>query len=96
MSSWQWKKSGLPIGEQLILPRTQFVDSDKRLITSVLEGETDHGIFVRNEFIPGIGSEDADKWKYKRFISWESIYCGAVQVHIKSTGEMLRALRKDE
>ena len=73
----RWEKSDLQMGEELNLPNDLFFTKE-RLIKSKYIGETDNGIIADCEFLPVFESDQI--YCYKVFISWASIYCGALTV----------------
>lgn len=93
--SKNWEKSNLVVGETLVIPKELFVEPEKaskRLETATYIGETDAGIFVEFQFMPGIFPKNKEYWRYKRMINWSSIWCGQVKVK-RANGEMVRARR---
>ena len=73
----KWEKSNLQIGEEINLPNNLFFTKE-RLVRSRYIGETENGIVIECEFLPVFESEQT--YYYKVFISWASIYCGAMVV----------------
>lgn len=74
----KWEKSNLQIGEEINLPNELFFTKE-RLVRSRYIGETESGIVIECEFLPVFESEQT--YYYKVFISWTSIYCGAMVVN---------------
>ena len=88
-----WQRSGLTMGEKLIIPSRLFIEPTKavdRLISTTYVGETDAGLMVECTFIPPVGHTKPSH--YRMMLNWASIYCGAVHVQ-KEDGSTIYARR---
>ena len=84
------------IGEEVRLPdKCLESGNSSRLISATCVGHTKTGILFNLKFIPSFGTEEPDKWNYKRFISYASIYCGDIQI-IRKDGTQVKATRTIE
>lgn len=91
--SKNWAKSNLCIGETVRVPKDLFIEPDKsqaRIQTVTYLGETSSGLLFEFEFLPSFGIPK--NCKYRRMISWASIWCGHVQIR-RTNGEIVRARR---
>ena len=92
----EWKPSGLQVEEQVDFPKEFFVFTKDRLIASRYLGETNTFMMFEHEFQPSWGAKGESPKKYRRDVSFASIYCGAVKIIRKETGELIRAERLEE
>lgn len=89
-------KTDIYIGEEVRLPDKCFVTSDRsRLISTRCIAHTKTGLLFESKFQPAWGTEEPDKWHYKQFVSYASIYCGDVHI-IRRDGTQVKASRTVE
>ena len=88
-----WKRSELTVGQRLIIsPNLLSTGDTKQLLKTVYEGETEYGLILQLHFKQGVMTNDPESWHYRRFVDWNSIYCG--DTHIRTVnGEEIRAER---
>lgn len=93
-----WRKSGLQIGEEVILPDELFITGDKakqRILWCRFIGETATGMIFRIQFQPGWGTEDPlTSWQVEKFVDFASVYCGQVKIY-RSDRTQLHIVRKE-
>ena len=82
-----WRRSGLTVGEKVIVPETFFIEKDyekikSHLVSTRFDGETDAGIFIKATFATTF-SNDESVVCYRKMINWASIWCGDVVLYRK-------------
>lgn len=90
-----WQKSKLHYGERIKIPDTVFVQDGKRCTDAYYIGETDSGIILQVNFMPGWDTQEPT-WNYKYFVNWASIWCGHIKLFSKESGEEIRAKRLND
>jgi hypothetical protein len=92
----QTYKTDIYLGEEVRLPEKLFVTLNRsRLISTRCIGRTKTGLLFESYFQPAFGTEEPDRWKYKQFITYASIYCGDIHI-IRRDGTQVKALRTVE
>ena len=89
-------KTDIYLGEEVRLPEKCFVSFNRsRLISTRCIGRTKTGLLFESYFQPAFGTEEPDKWNYKQFISYASIYCGDIHI-MRRDGTQVKATRAVE
>lgn len=77
--------TNLNINESVTVPDSLFETNYKakeRIIYSKCIGKTHSGILIQIQFMPGWGSEmPIEQWSMRKFITYSSIYCGAIKLY---------------
>jgi len=77
--------TNLNVNESVTVPDSMFETNYKakeRIIYSKCIEKLDEGILIEIQFMPGFGSEDPiEYWRMRKFITYSSLYCGAVKLY---------------
>ena len=79
-----WQRSDLKIGDEVRINSDMLISGKsgmQNLERSVIVGESSTGLLIDCRFKPSLRTHNPEGCHYKMFISWSSIWCGAVNLY---------------